>query len=81
MADVTNELMKRIQADMSGLKRGQCELKAEINATRGTMVSIQQDLHNIHTTLARHDARLDRIESRLELRELQEAQAKFEHCP
>lgn len=85
MADVTNELMyelmKRIQADMSDLKLGQRELKAEINAMRGTMVSVQQDLHNIHTTLARHDARLDRIENRLELRELQEAQAKFEHRP
>jgi len=36
---------------------------------------------NLYMTLARHETRLDRIENRLELRELQEAQARFEPHP
>jgi hypothetical protein len=85
MAEITNELMyelmKRIHADVADLKLGQRELKAEINAMRGTMVSLHQDILNINTTLARHELRLDRIENRLELPEFQEAQARFEPQP
>ncbi|MBP1846100.1 hypothetical protein J2046_004374 [Rhizobium petrolearium] len=85
MAEITNELMyeltKRMHADIADLKLGQRELKAEMNAMRGTMISMQQDTHNIYTTLARHETCLDRIENRLELRELAEAQARFEQHP
>lgn len=85
MADITNELMyellKRVHAEISDLKLGQREIKAEMNAMRGAMVSLHQDVHNIHTTLARHETRLDRIENRLELRELAEAQSRFEPHP
>ncbi|CAN7639200.1 hypothetical protein LJR030_001790 [Rhizobium sp. LjRoot30] len=85
MAEVTNELMyellKRIQADVSDVKLTQRELKSEMNAMRGTMISMQQDIHNIYGVLARHESRLDRIENRLELRELAEAQARFEPHP
>jgi predicted component of type VI protein secretion system len=42
---------------------------------------VHQDIHNIHTTLARHETRMDRIENRLELREFQEAQLRFEPQP
>lgn len=85
MADVTSELMfellKRIHADVADIKLGQRELRAEMNAIRGALVSVHQDIHNIHTTLARQETRLDRIENRLELREFQEAQARFEPQP
>lgn len=85
MADITNELMyellKRVHAEISDLKLGQREIKAEMNAMRGAMLSLHQDVHNIHTTLARHETRLDRIENRLELRELAEAQSRFEPHP
>ena len=85
MAEVTSELMfellKRVHADIADIKLGQRELKAEMNAMRGTMVSVHHDIHNIHTTLARHETRLDRIENRLELREFQEAQLRFEPQP
>lgn len=85
MAEITQELMyellKRMHADISGLKHGQTEIKAELNAMRGTMISMQQDIHNIYGVLTRHDQRLDRIENRLELRELAEAQARFEPHP
>jgi hypothetical protein len=39
---------------------------------------MQGDFRNIDTVLARHDSQLDRIESRLELPDLAEAQAKFD---
>ncbi|MCA1967684.1 MAG: hypothetical protein LDL42_01030 [Rhizobium sp.] len=85
MAEVTNELMyellKRMHSDVSTLKEGQNEIKAELNAVRGTMISMQQEIHNVYSVLARHEHRLDRIENRLELRELQEAQARFESHP
>ncbi|CDZ50382.1 MULTISPECIES: hypothetical protein [Neorhizobium] len=85
MAEVTSELMyelmRRMHADIADLKVGQREIKAEMNAMRGTMVSMHQDIHNIYMTLERHGQRLDRIENRLELRELAEAQARFEPHP
>ena len=85
MADVTSELlyelMKRVHTEVADVKQGQRELKAEMNAMRGAMVSLHQDIHNLHSVLARHELRLDRIENRLELRELSEAQARFEPHP
>jgi chromosome segregation ATPase len=75
------ELLKKIQADTHSLKQGQSEIHAEINALRGTMISVQKDIHNIYNVLSRHEDRLDRIENRLELRELAEAQARFEPHP
>jgi hypothetical protein len=79
--DLLFEILRRIQADVSGLKQGLLEIRSEIGAIRGTMISMQQDIHNIYGMLTRHDERLERIENRLELRELAEAQARFEPHP
>lgn len=85
MAEITSELMyelmRRMHADIVDLKVGQREIKAEMNAMRGAMASMHQDIHNIYMSLERHEQRLDRIENRLELRELAEAQARFEPHP
>ena len=85
MAEVTQEFMceffKRIQAEISGLKHTQNEMRSELNSMRGILVSVNQDIHNIYSVLDRHDQRLERIENRLELRELAEAQARFEQHP
>ena len=86
MAEVTQELMyelfKRLHAEIAAVKDGQREIQAEMNAFRGSLVAVHQDLLNIHTTLIRHEQRLDRIENRLELRELAEAaQTKYEPHP
>lgn len=82
MTDVTNELMyellKRVHHDTSELRQDVGELKRELNVVRGHMVGIQTDIHNIYGVLARHDERLDRIEKRLDLRELAEPQRPFE---
>ncbi|MCO6186271.1 hypothetical protein [Rhizobium sp. L1K21] len=76
MTEVTNELMyellKRMQTDISDVKDGVRELKLEVNAIRGTLVSVHQDIHNIYGILGNHSDRLARIERRLELHELAE---------
>ena len=73
MAEVSSELiyeiLKQLRDDVSSIKHGQGEVKAELQAIRGHMIAMQQDIHNIYTTLARHEVRLDRIERRLELTE------------
>jgi hypothetical protein len=70
-----------MHADVGELKSGQMELRTELNAMRGTVVSMQQDIHNIWGLLGRHAHRLERIENRLELRELSKEQARFEPHP
>ena len=85
MAEVTNELryetLKRMHARFDKVDTALQEVKVELNSLRGTIVSIQSDIHNIYGILGRHDDRLDRIEKRLELRELAEAQARYDPEP
>jgi chromosome segregation ATPase len=61
------EVLKQIRDEVSSLRQGQAELKAEMQALRGHMVAMQQDTQNIYTILVRHETRLDRIDRRLEL--------------
>jgi predicted nucleic acid-binding Zn-ribbon protein len=85
LGEVTNELMyetlKKMQADLSSVKVTVGEVKSEISSMRGYIYGIQGDVSNIYAKLARHDIQLDRIENRLELRELAEAKSRFEHAP
>lgn len=85
MTDVTNELMyellKKMHSRFDKIDLALSEMRSEMQSMRGTMVSMQQDIHNIYGVLGRHEHRLDRIENRLELRELAEAQARFEPHP
>ena len=85
MADVTNELLyevlKSIHSRMDKLDTGFSDLRSETITMRGALVAVQQDVHHIYSRLDRVDQRLDRIENRLELRELAEAQARFEPHP
>jgi septal ring factor EnvC (AmiA/AmiB activator) len=74
MAEFTQELifhevLKQIQSDMVGLKDGQREHSAAMNAFRTHMVALQQDVSNIYAILVRHENRLDRIERRLKITE------------
>ena len=82
LAEITNELMyetlKKVHADLSSVKTTVGELKSEMNNFRGHLHAMQGDIRNIYTVLAKHDEQLERIEHRLELRELAEAQAKFD---
>jgi predicted nucleic acid-binding Zn-ribbon protein len=85
LGEVTNELMyetlKKMHQRFDKLDVAVGEVKSEITAMRGYVYGIQGDISNIYAKLARHDVQLDRIENRLELRELAEAKAKFEHAP
>lgn len=85
MADVTNDLiyevLKRLQHEMSETRQDVREVKQELNVIRGHLTAIQTDSNNIYGILGRHDQRFDRIERRLELRELAEAQHPFEPHP
>ncbi len=85
MTDATNELMfemlKKMHHRFDKVDFTLTDLRNEMQSMRGTMLSMQQDIHNIYGVLGRHKQRLDRIESRLELRELAEVQARFEQHP
>ncbi len=78
MADVTPELMfevlKSIQARLAQVDGKVDELKQEMQASRTSQNGIRQEItgvfqeiSGVHTTLVRHEGRLDRIEKRLEL--------------
>ena len=75
MAEVTNELMyeilKQLQSDMAGVKETLRETNASLNAIRIHLLGVHQDIQNIYATLSRNDARLDRIERRLEIVEVE----------
>jgi tetrahydromethanopterin S-methyltransferase subunit G len=74
MVEVTNELMyeilKPVQERLGSLERKTDEVKSELQALRMHSLAMQQDTQNIYVILTRHDARLDRIERRLEITEV-----------
>jgi hypothetical protein len=71
MAEVSNEpiyeVLKALQRDVGEVKSSIGDVKTELNALRGHMISLQQDVHNICGILGRHDSHLERIERRLEV--------------
>ena len=71
MAEVTNELLyevlKQIQTRIGNLEDGQREIKSELQALRGHIVAMQQDISNLYAVQAKLELRLERIERRLEL--------------
>ena len=80
-ADLVYEILKRIQTDVALLKEGQRDLRQDNLSIRNQFHSMQGDINSLRGTFAQIDQRLDRIENRLELRELAEAQARFEPHP
>ncbi|MAW85314.1 MAG: hypothetical protein CMJ42_02165 [Phyllobacteriaceae bacterium] len=77
MTEATNvlvdELPGRTRADIPLLGNG----IGEFISARAAMVSRQAGAHSIHGIRARHGSRLDRIGTRLEMRELAEAQERY----
>ncbi|MFT3941216.1 hypothetical protein [Rhodopseudomonas sp.] len=71
MADVSNELifevLKQVQQRLDKVAPKVDELKSEMNAMRGYVISMQQDVQNVYGILGRYDGRLEHIERRLEL--------------
>jgi hypothetical protein len=85
MAELTQELLfevlRKIQAEIATFKEGQRDVRQEIIGLRNYMHVMQGDINNMRGTMGQVLDRLDRIENRLELRELAEAQARFEPHP
>ncbi|OLP61384.1 hypothetical protein BJF93_00075 [Xaviernesmea oryzae] len=85
MTDVTqellHELLRRTHARFDKLDHSISELRSDGLVIRSQLHNMQGDINNLHSTFAHIEHRLDRIENRLELRELAEAQARFEHQP
>lgn len=83
MAEVTNELvyelLKKLNQRFDKVDFSISELRADNQTLRGQLHVLQGDVNNLRTTIGHIENRLDRIENRLELRELQEAQARFDH--
>ena len=79
--DLIYEILKKIQADVSYLKDGHRDLRHDNNSIRSQIHLMQGDLNNLHGNVTQVLDRLDRIETRLDLREFAEAQARFEPHP
>lgn len=71
MAEVSNELifevLKQVQQRLDKVDHKVDELKSEMNAMLGYLISMQQDVQNVYAILGRYDGRLEHIERRLEL--------------
>ena len=61
-----------MRCDLSDMKFGS-------GALRGTTMAIQQDIRSIYGILRDHGTAPERIERRLDLREMAEAGARFDH--
>ncbi|MHC2297458.1 hypothetical protein [Rhizobium mongolense] len=75
------EILRKIQSDVPPLKEGQRDIRQDINSLRNHIHVMQGDINNLHGTMSQVLDRPGRIENRLELRELAEAQARFEPHP
>jgi predicted nuclease with TOPRIM domain len=57
------------------------ELRADNTSLRSQIHVVQGDVNNLRSSFGRMEDRLDRIENRLDVRELSEAQTRFEPHP
>ena len=85
MADVTQELiheiLRRVHVRADKADNGIRDLRSEVSSIRLSLHAQQNDINTLYTLLHQIDERLERIENRLELRELAEAQSRFEPHP
>jgi chromosome segregation ATPase len=85
MAEVTNELMfellKKLNQKLDKVDFAISELRADNQTIRAQIHALQGDVNNLRATVGHFENRLDRIDNRLELREFQEAQLRFEPQP
>ncbi|AYD01248.1 hypothetical protein [Neorhizobium sp. NCHU2750] len=75
------ELLKKLHQRFDKVDIAISELRADHMTLRGQLHVLQGDVNNVRVSIGHIESRLDRIENRLELREFQEAQARFEPQP
>jgi hypothetical protein len=79
--DLIYEVLRKMQVDVAHLKDGVRDLRQDNIRIRADIHTMQGDINALRATDVQIMDRLDRIENRLELRELAEAQARFEPHP
>ena len=67
------EILKRIQADVAGIKQEMSDLKMRVNILEGHVQGLLAAQHLTNDRLDRMDQRIGRIETRLDLVELPDA--------
>ncbi|MCD1266537.1 hypothetical protein [Shinella sumterensis] len=79
--DLLHELLRRLHTRFDKIDNAINELRTDNLFIRGQIHNLQGEFNNMRASMVHMDQRLDRIENRLELRELAEAQARFEPHP
>ena len=79
--ELLHELLRRLHQRADKSDAAIRDLRNEMNSMRLVVHAHQSDINNLYTMVHQLDARLERVENRLELRELAEAQARFEPHP
>ncbi len=79
--DLLNELLRSLHQRADKSESAIRNLRDEMHSMRLNIQAHQSDINNLYTVVHQLDARMERIENRLELREFQEAQARFEQHP
>ncbi|MCR6499591.1 hypothetical protein MUO32_11145 [Shinella sp. CPCC 101442] len=79
--DLLHELLRRMHTRFDKIDNAINELRSDNLFIRGQIHNLQGDVNSMRGSMAQMDQRLDHIEKRLELRELAEAQARFEPHP
>lgn len=79
--DLLNELLRRMHQRFDKIDHAISELRNDNVAIRNQLHTVQGDVNSVRASMAHIETRLDRIETRLDLRELSEAQARFEPKP
>ncbi|MGN7293590.1 hypothetical protein [Rhizobium sp. SAFR-030] len=75
------ELLRRLHHRVEKSEHAAREFRNELASVRLILHANQSDINNLYAVHGQMDERMDRIEHRLELREFQEAQARFEPQP
>lgn len=65
--DLIYEVLKSMQTRLDRVDDGLADVKGELQAIRGHLNAMGQDIANIYHVAGRHDDRLERIETRLGL--------------
>ena len=78
-AELVYEMLKRMHADISNVKESVRELRQDNISIRSQLHTMQGDIYKLRASVGHIEMRLDRIENRLDLRELAErGQASFD---
>jgi chromosome segregation ATPase len=79
--ELLHELLRRFHQRADKAERAIRDSRSETNSIRLVVHAHQGDINNIYSLVHQLDDRIERIEQRLELRELAEAQTRFEPHP